>query len=115
MRYLENSARFGPKMAANWRVLRSAAAKADLYEIWCYIAAHDDLAADRWLQKFDAAIARLAAYPGLGSTRAELPEGIYAFSVKPFLILYTQQPKQQQVTILRAIDARRNFASLFLT
>jgi plasmid stabilization system protein ParE len=47
-------------------VFRSAAAKADLYEIWSYIAAHDDLAADRWLQKFDAAIARLAAYPGLG-------------------------------------------------
>lgn len=102
-------------MAANWRVLRSAAAKADLYEIWCYIAAHDDLAADRWLQKFDAAFARLAAFPGLGNTRPELPDGIYAFSVNPFLILYIQQPEQQLVTILRVIDARRDFASLFLT
>lgn len=102
-------------MAVNWRVLRSVAAKADLYELWCYIAAHDDLAADRWLQKIDAAIARLAAYPGLGSTRAELPDGICAFSVKPFLILYIQQPEQRQVTILRVIDARRDFASLFLT
>jgi plasmid stabilization system protein ParE len=101
-------------MAANWRVLRSAAAKADLYEIWSYIAAHDDLAADRWLQKFDAAIARLAAYPGLGSSRPELPGGIFAFSVKPFLILYIQNPEQEQVTIIRVIDARRDFESLFL-
>lgn len=102
-------------MAANWRVFRSAAAKADLYEIWRYIAAHDDVAADRWLQKFDSAIARLAAFPGLGSRRAELPDGICAFSVKPFIILYIQQPEQQQVTIIRVIDARRDFASLFLT
>ncbi len=102
-------------MADNWRVLRSAAAKADLYELWCYIAAHDDLAADRWLQKFDAAIARLSAFPGLGSTRAELPNGVFAFSIKPFLILYIQEPAQKQVTVLRVIDARRDFASLFFT
>jgi plasmid stabilization system protein ParE len=102
-------------MAANWRVFRSAASKADLYEIWSYIAAHDDLAADRWLQKFDAAIARLSAYPGLGSSRPELPDGIFALSVKPFLILYRQDSNQKQVTIIRVIDARRDFASLFLT
>lgn len=102
-------------MARNWRVLRSPAAKADLFEIWSYIAAHDDLAADRWLQKFDAAIARLSAFPGLGSTRPELPDAIFAFSIKPFLILYTQDVTEKQVTIIRVIDARRDFASLFLT
>jgi plasmid stabilization system protein ParE len=41
----------------NWQVRHSRAAKADLYEIWSYIAAHDELAAFRWLEKFDAAIA----------------------------------------------------------
>jgi plasmid stabilization system protein ParE len=102
-------------VANSWRVLRSQAAKADLFEIWCYIAAHDDVATDRWLQKFDAAIARLAAFPGLGSSRAELPTGIFAFSIKPFLILYTQDKKQKLVTIIRVIDARRDFASLFMS
>jgi toxin ParE1/3/4 len=102
-------------VARNWRVFRSQAAKADLFEIWCYIAAHDENAADGWLAKFDAAIERLSAFPGLGSTRPELPDGISAFSVRPFLILYTQDVSQQQVDIVRIIDARRDFASLFLT
>jgi toxin ParE1/3/4 len=102
-------------VAHNWRVLRSSAAKADLFEIWCYIAAHDEDAADGWLAKFDAAIARLSAFPGMGSTRAELPDGIFAYSVKPFLILYIQDVSHQEVTIIRVIDARRDFASLFLT
>jgi toxin ParE1/3/4 len=102
-------------VARNWRVLRSPAAKADLFEIWCYIAAHDDMAADRWLQKFDPAIDRLSVYPGLGSSRAELPKGILAFSIRPFLILYTQDTTAEEVTIIRVIDARRDFASLFLT
>jgi hypothetical protein len=31
------------------------------------------------------------------------------------LILYMQDPNQKQVTIIRVIDARRDFASLFLT
>jgi toxin ParE1/3/4 len=101
-------------VAHNWRVLRSQAAKADLFEIWCYIAAHDELAADNWLGKFDSAIARLSTFPYLGSTRPELPDGIFAFSVNPFLILYMQDASQQLVTIVRAIDARRDFKSLFL-
>jgi toxin ParE1/3/4 len=99
----------------NWRVLRSSAAKADLFEIWCYIAGHDEDAADGWLAKFDAAIARLSAFPGMGSSRPELPEGILAFSVRPFLILYTKDEAKQKVVIIRVIDARRDFTSLFLT
>lgn len=101
-------------MAANWRVERSRAAKADLFEIWSYIAAHDLNAADRWLQRMDAAINRLTAFPGLGSTRHELPDGILAFSLKPYMLLYAQHPDEQLVQIVRVIDARRDFSSLFL-
>lgn len=102
-------------MPNSWRVLRSRAAKADLFELWSYIAAHDENAADRWIERIDAAIARLCAFPGLGSSRAELPEGILAFSLNPYLILYVQDAEQQQVEIIRIIDARRDFGSLFLT
>ncbi len=101
-------------MTRNWRVVRSRAAKADLFEIWSYIAAHDLDAADRWLERIDAAIARLAAFPGLGSVRPELPDEVFAFSLNPHLILYTQDETEQQVDIIRIIDARRDFGSLFL-
>lgn len=106
-------------MTRNWRVVRSRAAKADLfeiwsYEIWSYIAAHDLDAADHWLAKIDAAIARLAAFPGLGNVRPELPHAVFAFSLNPHLILYTQDDTEQQVDIVRIIDARRDFGSLFL-
>lgn len=102
-------------MPNSWRVLRSRAAKADLFELWSYIATHDENAADRWIERIDAAIARLSAFPGLGSSRTELPEGILAFSLNPYLILYVQDAEQQQVEIIRIIDARRDFGSLFLT
>lgn len=102
-------------MPNSWRVLRSRAAKADLFELWCYIAAQDENAADRWVERIDAAIARLSAFPGLGSSRPELPEGILGFSLNPYLILYAQDELQRQVDIIRIIDARRDLASLFLT
>jgi toxin ParE1/3/4 len=101
-------------VARNWRVTRSRAAKADLFEIWSYIAANDIDAADRWLQRIVASIDRLSAFPSLGRTRAELPNGILAFSLRPYMLIYKQRPEEQLVEIIRVIDARRDFSSLFL-
>ncbi len=88
-------------------------AKTDLFDIWSYIASHDLGAADQWLDRIEAAIARLSSFPGLGSARPELPETVYAFSLNPYMILYTQDINREQVRIIRIIDARRDFASLF--
>ncbi len=95
-------------------MVRSRSAKTDLFEIWSYIAEHDIDAADRWLERIEAAINRLSDFPGLGSTRNELPEGILAYSMNPYMLLYAQQPDGQLVEIVRVIDARRDFGSLFL-
>ena len=50
----------------------SPEAEADLLDIWMYIANDQLLRADRYLDKLQEKILRLAEYPGMGLDRPEL-------------------------------------------
>jgi len=100
-------------VANNWTIVRSQAAKTDLYAIWSYLARHDTDAADRWLERTDAALLRLADFPELGSIRPELPPDVRAYSQPPHIIVYHCRPDTRKLVMARILDARRDFPSLF--
>ena len=57
-------------------VHRSSRAETDLLEIWSYIAKDDPLAADRQLDRIDAACDMLAENPQGGPRREDLARGL---------------------------------------
>jgi toxin ParE1/3/4 len=66
----------------------SSEAESDLLSIWLHIAADQPLNADRFLDKLQAAIDRLAEFPLLGVERQELASGIRSFYVDRYVIYY---------------------------
>lgn len=69
-------------------VHRSSRAEIDLFEIWSYIAKDDPLAADRQLDRIDAACDMLAENPQGGPRREDLARGLRFYPVGNYLIFY---------------------------
>ena len=69
-------------------VLKRPAAEEDLLAIWLYIAADNDAAADRLLDRIGTALTMLAENPRAGPSRPELGEGIRSFAVGRYLLFY---------------------------
>lgn len=65
-------------------IRRSRAARDDLIEIWVSIALHDELAADRQLDRIEDGIRQLADYPEIGPAREELIAGARAILRAPY-------------------------------
>ena len=57
------------------RIVRSHQARLDLSEIWYYIAADNEDAADRWIDMLDQRMRPYAENPRLGTRRDELAKG----------------------------------------
>ena len=72
------------------KVRLRASARRDLREIWEYRALrHGEDAADAYLRDIEAAMARLADYPELGASRAELGPDLRSLpgaGASPFLL-----------------------------
>lgn len=90
-------------------VVRRPAAEADLLEIWRYVAADDDVAADRLLDRFDAALAMLAATPHAGRARPELADGVRSFAVGRYVLFYTPVP--DGIALHRVLHSARDLAA----
>ncbi|MGH9561106.1 MAG: type II toxin-antitoxin system RelE/ParE family toxin [Terracidiphilus sp.] len=93
------------------------AARADLEEIYEWIAEHDSPAhADYVLDHLSAAAARIAGLPGSGSRPRELPPGMKAdyrqVFFKPYRVIY--QVRQNEIVIHLIADGRRNLQMLLL-
>lgn len=95
-----------------WTVSRRPQAVDDLYEVWEYLAGHDEILADRWIDRIDESIARLAEYPMAGSGRPQLPEELRVWPVPPYLILYRLDQAAHNVDVLRIVDGRRDIGKL---
>ena len=52
-----------------------------------------------------------AAQPEIGTSREDLGERFRIFSVKPYIVIY--RALQDGIEILRVVDGRRNYGSLF--
>ena len=88
----------------------SPEARADLHEIWEYIAQDDFDAADRWVRKLRDAIESIARTPGIGHSRKDLTDfSILFWPVGAYLILYRM--KGDCVEIVAVTQGARNIPS----
>lgn len=95
-----------------WTVVRKPKAADDLFELWNYLAEHDESLADRWIDRIDEGIARLSEYPKAGTGRSLLADDLRVWPVPPYLILYRLNEDAQIVDILRIVDGRRDIGKL---
>jgi toxin ParE1/3/4 len=89
----------------------SAAAKADLDEIWFYIAQDDPDAADKFIRVLVARFHRLASMPETGRRREELAPGVRSLVFGNYVIFY--RPMENGVEIARVLHGARDLPPLF--
>lgn len=82
------------------------AAKADLMEIWSYIAEHNVTAADRMLDRFQAALQMLLDQPMAGRERPELYPDLRSFPVGRYIVYYLAT--NDGITVVRVLSALRD-------
>lgn len=92
------------------RVTRRAAARADLAEIWDYIAQDDPKRATAFLGNLESVFETLADQPMMGRERLELGENIRSFPAGRYVVYY--QPWPDGVDVVRVLHAARDVARL---
>jgi toxin ParE1/3/4 len=78
----------------------SDAARADLDEIWFYIAQDNPETVDKFVHALVSRFPRLASMPEIGRQREELAARLRSFPVGNYVILY--RPMESGVEIARA-------------
>ena len=81
-------------------------AKADLSDIWQFIAEDSDDQADAFIDLIDQKFQLLAQQSGLGRRREELAEGLRSFPVGRYVIFYLAIP--DGVQIVRVLHGARD-------
>jgi toxin ParE1/3/4 len=92
-------------------VHRSSRAEFDLLEIWGYVANDDPLAADRQLDRIDAACRMLAENPHGGPHREDLARGLRFYPVGNYLIFGTLA--DDGITVARVLHGARDYRREF--
>ena len=90
----------------------SAQAKADLRQIWLYIAQDQPVNADRHIDKLRATAGKLADFPGLGRDCSELVSGMKCFPVGRYN-LYYRVSGDGAVELMRVLAADRDIKQIF--
>ena len=87
-------------------------ASRDIEQILDLVASQSGFdAAEKFLVTVNQKCYRLAQFPMMGKSRAELGLGIRSFTFSPYLIFYHQI--EGGVEILRVVSGYRNLSSLF--
>lgn len=89
----------------------SAAARADLDEIWLYIAQDNPDAADRFICALVTRFPRLASMPEMGRRREELAPHLRSLAFGNYVIFY--RPMEKGVEIARVLHGARDLPPLF--
>lgn len=93
------------------RLVFSARAQRDIWELWEYIAADNITAADKLCDKIKAAVELLGEMPGAGHTRPDVKDQRYRFwSVRPYVIVYRYTSRT--LTVIRVLHGARDFRKL---
>jgi toxin ParE1/3/4 len=87
-------------------VVLDRAAKADLIEIWQYIAQDNPQAADRMLDRISDGFHLLAKFPHGGTARPELGQNLRCYSVGSYVIYF--RPAKEGVEIARVLHGARD-------
>ncbi len=93
------------------RYLISPAGSRDLDDIWTGIAQDNLAAAERLLDRFQAAFERLAEFPAMGHTRPDLIDlPVRFWTLGNYLIIYRAETRP--IEIVRVINAYRNLTTV---
>ena len=86
-------------------------ARADVLDIWRYIAADNETAADRFIDLLTRRFRLLGENPYAGRVRDDLRPGYCSFAVGEYVILY--RVGDPGVQILHVLHGRRDIKALF--
>ena len=89
----------------------SQAARADLEDIWVYIAQDNIEAADKLIKLLASQFSRLASNPEIGRSRKELSARLRSFSTGNYVIFY--QAGKDEIEVVRVLHGARDLPSLF--
>ena len=89
----------------------SAVARADLDDIWFYIAQDNVEAADKFIQLVVARFPKLAGWPDIGRQRKELSPQMRSLVVGQYVIFY--RPLENGIEIVRVLHGARDLPPLF--
>ena len=90
------------------RIRRTRISLTDYDEIWDYIAAHDPAAADRVVDRLDAALHELAKTPFMGRSVEELARNLRSFPVGNYLLFY--RTAEDGIELIRAVHGARDIS-----
>jgi len=93
------------------RLRISDESRADLDEIWWYIAGDNLRSADAVVADIVADFQTLLQFPGLGRGRDELRAGLRSFPAGSYLIFY--RVLNDELEIVRVVHGARNVESIF--
>jgi toxin ParE1/3/4 len=83
------------------RLILSNCAKEDLLEIWEFIADHDELAADRYIDHLRDRALELLRFPELGRARNEIHPNLRSLLARNHLLFH--KIKSEEVQTLRIL------------
>lgn len=92
-------------------ILKRPRAKADLVEIWDYIADDSENRADAFIETINQKLAVLAERPNIGRARDELGKNIRSFPVSRYVIFY--MPIQGGIDVVRVLHGARDLDTSF--
>ena len=92
------------------RVLRKPLARADLLEIWNYVADDSPANADRLLDIINKQCQTLARFPKMGRARNELGASLRSFPVGNYVIFYRELSKG--IEIIRVLHGARDIEGI---
>jgi toxin ParE1/3/4 len=87
-------------------------AKADLINVWLFIAEDNVAAADAYIARLQHACVLIAASPLMGVNRPDIAKGVSRFAVDDHVIYY--ELDNENISVLRVWHAARDPASLEL-
>lgn len=85
-------------------------ARQDLLDLWVTIASKNLKAADRIIDRIEAACSHLRDHPNLGPARPQIGENARALIIDRWLALYKVEP--DGVQIVRVVDGARDLEQL---
>lgn len=86
-------------------------ARIDMADIWSYIARDSERQADKFIDRIDRQLARLALQPAIGRLRNELMENLRSFPFERYLLFY--QVTREGIDVVRVLHAARDIDAHF--
>ena len=92
-------------------LITSSQAELDLLDIWLYISEDSPVNADRFLDKINNTVLRLAEFNDMGVGRPELADNLLSFPLDRYVLYYRKT--DEGIELVRVLNSSRDIDSLF--